>query len=71
MEGHHSEVLSLSISKHGHFLVSSSQDQSIRIWNRTEEQVFVEEERDREMEEMLDKSLTLDDGVWKIFIYIF
>jgi U3 small nucleolar RNA-associated protein 12 len=41
LEGHHGEVWSLAIAKHGTFICSGSQDRSIRVWTRTDEQVGV------------------------------
>lgn len=39
LDGHHGEVWALAIAKHGSFVVSGSHDRSIRVWERTEEQV--------------------------------
>ncbi|CAG8537832.1 10629_t:CDS:10 [Paraglomus brasilianum] len=58
LEGHHGEVWSLAISKRGDFIVSSSHDRSIRIWEQTDEPLFLEEEREKEMEEMYEATLT-------------
>ncbi|ORX92914.1 Utp12-domain-containing protein [Basidiobolus meristosporus CBS 931.73] len=57
LEGHHSEVWAIAIAKHGNFVVSSSHDRSIRIWEKTEEQLFLEEEREKELEELYDSTL--------------
>ncbi|KAI8055175.1 WD40-repeat-containing domain protein [Syncephalis plumigaleata] len=58
LEGHHGEVWSLAIAKHGTFICSGSQDRSIRVWTRTDEQLFLEEEREREMDEAYETTLT-------------
>ena len=58
LEGHHGEVWSLAISKRGDFIVSASHDRSIRIWEQTDEPLFLEEEREKEMEEMYEATLT-------------
>lgn len=62
LEGHHAEVWCLSISNRGDFLVTGSHDRSIRRWDRTEEPFFVEEEKEKRLEEMFDTDLdnTLD-----------
>ncbi|CAM0136951.1 beta transducin [Umbelopsis sp. WA50703] len=57
LEGHHGEVWSLVISKHGTFVVSGSHDRSLRIWERTEEQLFLEEEREKELDELYESTL--------------
>jgi U3 small nucleolar RNA-associated protein 12 len=57
LDGHHGEVWSLAISKHGTFLISGSHDRSLRVWERTEEQLFLEEEREKELEELYESTL--------------
>lgn len=42
LEGHHAEVWCLAISSRGDFIVTGSHDRSIRRWDRTEEQLFIE-----------------------------
>jgi len=56
--GHHGEIWAMVISRTGDFVVSASHDKSIRIWSRTDEPLFLEEERERELEEMYDEKLT-------------
>lgn len=57
LDGHHGEVWSLAISHSGEFLVSASHDKSIRVWQQTDEQIFLEEEREKELEELYDSTL--------------
>ncbi|KAH0635807.1 hypothetical protein KY289_035722 [Solanum tuberosum] len=52
LEGHHAEVWCLAISNRGDFIVTGSHDRSIRRWDRTEEQLFIEEEKEKRLEEM-------------------
>ncbi|KAK4050757.1 beta transducin [Microbotryomycetes sp. JL221] len=52
--GHSGEIWALDVSKRGNFVVSASHDKSIRIWEKTDEPLFLEEEREREMEELFD-----------------
>ena len=40
--------------------VSSGQDRSMRIWRRGEDLVFIEEEREREMEAEVDQQASND-----------
>lgn len=61
LKGHMGEVHDLAISKNGTAIVSVSADRSIRIWTRTEEQVFVDEEKEKEMEELMDAQLLGED----------
>lgn len=58
LSGHHGEIWALTISHSGEFIVSASHDKSLRIWDQTDEPLFLEEEREKEMEEMYDNTLT-------------
>lgn len=57
LEGHHGEVWALAVSKHGSFVVTGSHDRSMRIWEKTDEQLFLEEEREKELEELYENTL--------------
>ncbi|KAI9504159.1 WD40-repeat-containing domain protein [Coemansia spiralis] len=57
LEGSHGDVWALALAKHGNYVVASSQDRSIRVWDKTDEPLFLEEERERELEEMYDRGL--------------
>ena len=46
LEGHHAEVWSLSISSSGNILASASHDKSLRIWEKTEEILVLDEEKE-------------------------
>ena len=58
LTGHHGEIWALAMSRTGEFIVSASHDKSIRIWEQTDEPLFLEEEREKEMEEAYDSTLT-------------
>ncbi|KAF4124158.1 U3 small nucleolar RNA-associated protein 12 [Geosmithia morbida] len=66
LDGHHGEVWSIVISRIGNFLVSAGHDRSIRVWEESDEQIFLEEEREKEIEELYESTLTTslekDDG---------
>lgn len=55
--GHHGEVWALAVSHSGMFIVSASHDKSIRVWEETDEQIFLEEEREKEIEELYENTL--------------
>ncbi|XP_028412529.1 WD repeat-containing protein 3-like [Dendronephthya gigantea] len=57
LEGHHSEIWCLALSPDGEFVVSGSHDKSLRLWERTDEPLFVEEERDLEREAAYEESV--------------
>lgn len=54
---HTSEVWSLAVSATGEFFVSVGHDQSIRVWKEEEDQVFIQEEREKEMDEKFENDL--------------
>jgi U3 small nucleolar RNA-associated protein 12 len=58
LEGHHGEIWALAMSHSGEFVVSASHDKSIRMWQQTDEQLFLEEEREKELEELYENTLT-------------
>ena len=58
LEGHHGEIWAMAISRTGESLVTASHDKSIRVWQQTEEQIFLEEEREKELEELYENTLT-------------
>ncbi|CAL9207862.1 unnamed protein product [Musa hybrid cultivar] len=57
LEGHHAEVWCLAVSNRGDFIVTGSHDRSIRRWDRTEEPFFIEEEREKRLEELFESDL--------------
>lgn len=63
LQGHHGEIWAMAIANSGEFLVTAAHDKSIRIWSQTDEQIFLEEEREKELEELYENTLltSLDD----------
>lgn len=57
LDGHHGEIWAMTMAHSGKFLVSASHDKSIRIWQQTDEQIFLEEEREKELEELYENTL--------------
>ncbi|XP_030541100.1 WD repeat-containing protein 3 [Rhodamnia argentea] len=57
LEGHHADIWCLATSNRGDFLVTGSHDRSIRRWDRTEEPFFIEEEKEKRLEEMFESDL--------------
>ncbi|KAK7431136.1 beta transducin [Neonectria magnoliae] len=58
LNGHHGEVWAIVVSHTGNFVASAGHDKSIRVWNETDEQIFLEEEREKEIEELYESTLT-------------
>nr|GAT54036.1 predicted protein [Mycena chlorophos] len=57
LDGHHSEIWALAVSNRGDFVVTGSHDKSIRVWEKLDEPLFLEEEREREMEKIYESGL--------------
>ncbi|KAE8447588.1 hypothetical protein EG329_010559 [Mollisiaceae sp. DMI_Dod_QoI] len=57
LDGHHGEIWALAVSRTGDFLVSASHDKSIRVWEQTDEQIFLEEEKEKELEELYESTM--------------
>ncbi|EGP87272.1 uncharacterized protein MYCGRDRAFT_93412 [Zymoseptoria tritici IPO323] len=57
LEGHHGEIWAMAVSQTGDTVVTASHDKSIRIWSVGDDLVFLEEERERELEEMYESTL--------------
>lgn len=58
LEGHQSEIWALAVANSGDFIVTGSHDKSIRVWVRTDEPLFLEEEREKELEDLYESNLT-------------
>lgn len=57
LEGHAAEVWALGLSSDGSLLVSAGADRGLRVWERTEEPIFLEEERERRLESLFESQL--------------
>ncbi|KAI9684182.1 MAG: hypothetical protein M1829_003452 [Trizodia sp. TS-e1964] len=62
LEGHHGEIWSIVVSRMGEFVISASHDKSLRVWEQGDEQIFLEEEKERELEELYEGALTANLG---------
>jgi U3 small nucleolar RNA-associated protein 12 len=57
LPAHHDAVWGVAVSRDGGFITSVGRDRSLRLWRRTEEQVFLEEEREAETDALLEAGL--------------
>lgn len=57
LDGHHAEVSAIAVSGDSEFFVSSGHDKSIRVWRQSDDPVFLEEEREKELEEIYETQL--------------
>lgn len=58
LDAHHGEIWAMAVSRTGSFLVTASHDKSIRVWEQTDEQIFLEEEKEKQLEELYESTLT-------------
>ncbi|EST06247.1 Small-subunit processome, Utp12 [Kalmanozyma brasiliensis GHG001] len=56
LEGHHGEVWAVAPGHAGKMVVTAGADRSIRTWEKTDEPLFLEEEREREMERAFENA---------------
>lgn len=62
LPGHFAEVQCLAMSRTGAFLLSGGMDRQIRVWERTKDIVFLQEERERSLEQVFDKVDDRNEG---------
>lgn len=55
------QAWALEVSPDGSFVLSGGHDRSLRFWRRTDEMVFLEEEREKELEGLFEAELDRDD----------
>lgn len=58
LAAHQSEVWAMAIAKHtGEFVITASHDHSLRVWQETSDEVFLEEEKEKEIDELYENTL--------------
>ena len=55
LRSHISEIWALAVSKHGQLVVTAGRDKGIRIWTRTNEPLYVSQERELERERRMER----------------
>ncbi|GAB6030553.1 Dip2/Utp12 protein [Chamberlinius hualienensis] len=58
---HHGEVWALAVSPNGKYVASAAHDKSIRLWEKTDDILVLEEEKEMEREEEFDQTLADKD----------
>ncbi|KAL8615465.1 hypothetical protein ACOMHN_053801 [Nucella lapillus] len=61
LKGHHGEVRALAVSPCGYFTVTSSHDLSLRLWEKTESILVLEDEREKEREDEENEAIAQGD----------
>lgn len=62
MEGQRGHVWSVAVGEDGELIATGGRDRLLRVWRRTDEQIFLEEEQDRRMDEMFESTLIDEDN---------
>eukprot|EP00434_Breviolum_minutum_P005801 symbB.v1.2.005115.t1/scaffold295.1/size237168/4 len=61
LTGHACEILAMALSQDAAFIVTAGNDKQIRIWKRTQEQLFLSEERAKELEDQFEQEVERED----------
>ena len=61
LPGQRGTVYCIATDDDGEVVMSGSQDRSVRVWLKTDEPLFLEEERDRRQDEMFENTLIEED----------
>lgn len=60
LNGHHAEIWATAVNQTGDVIVTAAHDKSIRIWSKTEELLFPDEEKEKEMDELINETILAD-----------
>ncbi|EFX77767.1 hypothetical protein DAPPUDRAFT_53813 [Daphnia pulex] len=61
LSGHHGQVWTLAVKKDGKYVSTAGHDRSIRLWERTQEPLVLEDDRETQREAEADQALALGD----------
>jgi len=61
LKGHTTEILALALSVDAAFIVTAGGDRQIRFWRRSQEQLFLSEERAKELEDRFEQEVERED----------
>merc|ERR1711957_271715 len=61
LKGHATEILAMGLSQDASFIVTAGGDKQIRFWNRSNEQLFLSEERAKELEDKFEQEVERED----------
>mmetsp|Transcript_10062 Transcript_10062/g.42315 ORF Transcript_10062/g.42315 Transcript_10062/m.42315 type:complete len:919 (-) Transcript_10062:22-2778(-) len=61
MTGQRSEVWTCTTSADGEIVVSGSHDRSVRVWKRSDEMMFIEDEKNKRLDAVLEGTLQEDE----------
>lgn len=61
LEGQRGEVWSMAVSTDGEIIATASRDRMMRVWRRTDEPLYLDEEKDKRMEDLFESKLIEKD----------
>lgn len=61
LHGHSMEIVAMAMSRDAAFIITAGSDKQMRFWRRGSEQMFISEEREKEMEEQFEQEVTRED----------
>jgi len=61
LDAHAAEIQTLVVAKTGGFVLTGGMDRQIRVWERTKDIVFVDEEKEKQLERALEEKDNYDD----------
>lgn len=61
LTGHSTEILAMALSQDAAFIITAGNDKQIRMWKRTQEQLFLSEERAKELEDQFEQEVERED----------
>jgi len=61
LQGHAVEILALALAQDASFIVTAGSDRQIRFWKRGQEQLFLSEERAKELEDKFEQEVERED----------
>ncbi|CAF4839030.1 unnamed protein product [Rotaria sp. Silwood1] len=63
LDGHCGEIRCMSITNNGMHIVTAAHDRSIRLWERTEEPLILDEEKEQEREAQFENEMENDEFI--------
>jgi U3 small nucleolar RNA-associated protein 12 len=62
-KGHLHEIWAMAVSHDGKFVVTGSHDKSMRLWEKTNEPLVIEDERETEKDQQFEKEIPKEEQI--------
>jgi len=63
LDGHLNEIWTMCVSHDGKYLVTASHDKSLRLWEKTNEPLVLEDERETEKEQQYENEVSKEEQI--------